>query len=537
MAYCLNQRSVFSYRALPPTRHSLERGGYLSRRGEDGGAAFAGATPAEGKATVCLQCGDRGFDVALIYCEDCESYAIHHYCLETLPKTFDEDVDWFCDDCQSKSGKPDTNKESCSPLCEVDDLPDLKIPESVQCTKNSKEYIHLERLGKKKNKKRKRQRKKKKREKNELKPQREKDEEGEQLGDKGTERLGKKKNKKKRKKNKLKDQREKYEEGGQLGEKGTVFTSGAEVEKTKDIPLIQVYETRCSGNYDEAGKKGGQLGEKGTVFTSGAEVEKTEDIPLSQVCETRCSRNYDKAGNIGLGLRAISADTRNSYGEAVSMKAPQLPKRDFPKLFGKDTYVHAQPIIDSIRSSLFTGSGYTTYTKLFVGGLALETKSDTLMRYFEQFGNILEAFTVTDKNTSRSKGYGYVTLHNHESARRACENPRPVIDGRRAYCNFASLGRPRPPLPYGQLRPVTPLIVTISYDYQPGYVYPPYEYPTYEPNYVYPQNCRVPIILTWPSITDKDAGSANNAPLGGPNITGGTPAAVPTIQVPCTTGN
>ena len=53
--------------------------------------------------------------------------------------------------------------------------------------------------------------------------------------------------------------------------------------------------------------------------------------------------------------------------------------------------------------------GDTTYTKVFVGGLAWETQRDTMRRHFEQFGDILEAVVITDKNTGRSKGYGFVS--------------------------------------------------------------------------------------------------------------------------------
>ncbi|XP_002979581.2 RNA-binding protein 24-A isoform X1 [Selaginella moellendorffii] len=98
--------------------------------------------------------------------------------------------------------------------------------------------------------------------------------------------------------------------------------------------------------------------------------------------------------------------------------------------------------------------GDTTLTKIFVGGLAWETQRDTMRQYFEQFGEILEAVVITDKNTGRSKGYGFVTFKDPESARRACENPTPVIDGRRANCNLAALGvRPRfPPFHQGASR-------------------------------------------------------------------------------------
>lgn len=53
--------------------------------------------------------------------------------------------------------------------------------------------------------------------------------------------------------------------------------------------------------------------------------------------------------------------------------------------------------------------GDTTYTKIFVGGLAWETQRDGVKRYFEQFGEILEAVVIIDKNTGRSKGYGFVS--------------------------------------------------------------------------------------------------------------------------------
>ncbi|KAF4370471.1 hypothetical protein F8388_012542 [Cannabis sativa] len=137
--------------------------------------------------------------------------------------------------------------------------------------------------------------------------------------------------------------------------------------------------------------------------------------------------------------------------------------------------------------------GDTTYTKVFVGGLAWETQSETMRRYFEQFGDILEAVVITDKNTGRSKGYGFVTFRDPESARRACADPAPIIDGRRANCNLASLGRPRPPMPYGRPRPSAQYIGNmqtargsyvgsfgyqqqpLSYSYQ-GLMYPPYGY-------------------------------------------------------------
>ncbi|XP_028752319.1 RNA-binding protein 24 isoform X1 [Neltuma alba] len=108
-------------------------------------------------------------------------------------------------------------------------------------------------------------------------------------------------------------------------------------------------------------------------------------------------------------------------------------------------------IMSQQRQFQMVGGQYndTTLTKIFVGGLAWETQRDTMRRYFEPFGEILEAVVITDKNTGRSKGYGFVTFKDPEAAMRACQNPSPVIDGRRANCNLASLGanKNRPPTP------------------------------------------------------------------------------------------
>ncbi|TVT97154.1 hypothetical protein EJB05_45651 [Eragrostis curvula] len=94
--------------------------------------------------------------------------------------------------------------------------------------------------------------------------------------------------------------------------------------------------------------------------------------------------------------------------------------------------------------------GDTTLTKVFVGGLAWETPSEGLRQHFERYGDILEAVVITDRLTGRSKGYGFVTFREAEAAQRAVQDPNPVIAGRRANCNIASLGPPRPAQPRGR---------------------------------------------------------------------------------------
>ncbi|XP_039136692.1 probable RNA-binding protein ARP1 isoform X2 [Dioscorea cayenensis subsp. rotundata] len=83
--------------------------------------------------------------------------------------------------------------------------------------------------------------------------------------------------------------------------------------------------------------------------------------------------------------------------------------------------------------------------KVFVGGLGWETEKEALREHFSQFGDIVEAVIISDKCSGRSKGYGFITFTNSTSAIKACQNPTPFINGRRANCNLAFLRSRRLP--------------------------------------------------------------------------------------------
>ncbi|KAF2352158.1 RNA recognition motif domain [Trinorchestia longiramus] len=53
----------------------------------------------------------------------------------------------------------------------------------------------------------------------------------------------------------------------------------------------------------------------------------------------------------------------------------------------------------------------TTWTKLFVGGLPYETTDKELRAFFEEFGEIEEAAVIYDRQTEKSRGYGFTCLH------------------------------------------------------------------------------------------------------------------------------
>ncbi|KAI5815442.1 glycine-rich RNA-binding protein [Pyronema omphalodes] len=55
-------------------------------------------------------------------------------------------------------------------------------------------------------------------------------------------------------------------------------------------------------------------------------------------------------------------------------------------------------------------------SKLFVGGLAWHTDDNTLRAKFEEFGQVEEAVVVKDRDTGRSRGFGFVRYANDTDA-------------------------------------------------------------------------------------------------------------------------
>ncbi len=59
--------------------------------------------------------------------------------------------------------------------------------------------------------------------------------------------------------------------------------------------------------------------------------------------------------------------------------------------------------------------------KIFVGGLAWATTSEGLRKAFEAYGEVTEAKVITDRETGRSKGFGFVTMQNDADAEAAIQ--------------------------------------------------------------------------------------------------------------------
>ncbi len=76
--------------------------------------------------------------------------------------------------------------------------------------------------------------------------------------------------------------------------------------------------------------------------------------------------------------------------------------------------------------------------KLFVGGLSWNTDDEGLRHAFEQFGDVSEVRVITDRETGRSRGFGFVTFQEAEAASKAIsEMNGQDLDGRTIKVNIA----------------------------------------------------------------------------------------------------
>jgi cold-inducible RNA-binding protein len=76
--------------------------------------------------------------------------------------------------------------------------------------------------------------------------------------------------------------------------------------------------------------------------------------------------------------------------------------------------------------------------KLFVGGLSWDTSDPGLRAAFEEFGEVVDAKVITDRDTGRSRGFGFVTLANASDAdKAAAAMDGAAIDGRNVRVNEA----------------------------------------------------------------------------------------------------
>jgi RNA recognition motif-containing protein len=69
--------------------------------------------------------------------------------------------------------------------------------------------------------------------------------------------------------------------------------------------------------------------------------------------------------------------------------------------------------------------------RLYVGGLPYQTNENDLLSLFEQVGSVVNATVITDRETGRSKGFGFVEMTDAADGQRAIAQLNGTLLGER----------------------------------------------------------------------------------------------------------
>lgn len=79
-------------------------------------------------------------------------------------------------------------------------------------------------------------------------------------------------------------------------------------------------------------------------------------------------------------------------------------------------------------------------TKLYIGNLAFSETEDSINQLFSQHGSVASCQLITDRDTGRSKGFGFVEMSSVEEAQRAISS----LDGREVNGRQMKVNEARP---------------------------------------------------------------------------------------------
>ncbi|KAG7400304.1 hypothetical protein PHYBOEH_006244 [Phytophthora boehmeriae] len=81
-------------------------------------------------------------------------------------------------------------------------------------------------------------------------------------------------------------------------------------------------------------------------------------------------------------------------------------------------------------SSLSMNSAVGATKKIFVGGLHYETKDADFKKYFMQYGKVVSAEVMFNRETNKSRGFGFVIFESEDSVELVLQDKNHIIDGK-----------------------------------------------------------------------------------------------------------
>lgn len=108
-------------------------------------------------------------------------------------------------------------------------------------------------------------------------------------------------------------------------------------------------------------------------------------------------------------------------------------------ILGRTVSNHINQEISLPKPSIFQAIRYMSSSKLFIGGLSYSTDDASLSEAFNKYGEVAEARVIVDRETGRSRGFGFVTYSSVEEASAAIQAlDQQELHGRRIRVDYAN---------------------------------------------------------------------------------------------------
>lgn len=146
--------------------------------------------------------------------------------------------------------------------------------------------------------------------------------------------------------------------------------------------------------------------------------------------ETLCAA-FLEHGEIEEGAVIVDKTTGKSRGYGFitykHMESAQRALRESSKLIDGRLVV-CNLACEGLSST--TVSSDLALRKIYIGGLSPDTSSEILLNFFGRHGEIEEGSVAYDKETNKSRGFGFVTYKTVEAAKKAIDDPNKILGGR-----------------------------------------------------------------------------------------------------------